>query len=50
MLIAKEITEIFRKKDIETCYTSFRELVEDNNKIIKAVNNTLSVIVASNPI
>ena len=50
MLIAKEITEIFRKKDIKTCYTSFRELVEDNNKIIKAVNNTLSVIVASNPI
>ena len=49
MQIAKEITDIFRDKDIETCYTLLRELVEDNNKIIKAVTNTLSVIVASNP-
>ena len=49
MLIAKEITDIFRVKDIKTCYTIFRELVEDNDKIIEAVNNTLSVIVASNP-
>jgi hypothetical protein len=49
MQIAKEITDIFRGKDIETCYTLFRELVEDNNKIIKAVTNTLSVITASNP-
>jgi RNA recognition motif-containing protein len=48
MQIAKEITDIFRNKDIETCYTLFRELVEDNNKIIKAVTNTLSVIIASN--
>ena len=50
MLIAKEITDIFREKDIETCYTSFRELVEDNSKIIKAIANTPSVIAASNPI
>ena len=50
MLIAKEITDIFRVKDSETCYTSFRELVEDNNKIIKAIANIPSVIVASNPI
>jgi RNA recognition motif-containing protein len=49
MQIAKEITDIFREKDIETCYTSFRELIEDNNKIIKAVVNTPSIIRASNP-
>ena len=49
MQIAKEITDIFRNKDIETCYTLFRELVEDNNKIIKIITNTPSIIAASNP-
>jgi hypothetical protein len=49
MQIAKEITDIFRDKDIETCYTSFRELIEDNSKIINAVANTPSIIRASNP-
>ena len=53
MLIAKEITDIFREKDIETCYTLFHDLVRkvnDHSKIIKAIANTPSVIAASNPI
>ena len=53
MLIAKEITDIFREKDIETCYTLFHDLVRkvnDHSKIIKAVANTPSIIEASNPI
>jgi RNA recognition motif-containing protein len=51
ILIAKEITDIFREKDIETCYTLFHDLVRrvnDHNKIIKAIANIPSVITASN--
>ena len=51
ILIAKEITDIFREKDIETRYTLFHDLVRrvnDHNKIIKAIANTPSVIAASN--
>jgi RNA recognition motif-containing protein len=48
ILIAKEITDIFREKDIETGYTLFRELVNDHRKIINAVANAPSIIAASN--
>jgi hypothetical protein len=50
ILIAKEITDIFRKKDIETNYTLFHDLVRkvnDHSKIINAVANTPSIIAAS---
>jgi RNA recognition motif-containing protein len=52
MLIAKEITDIFREKDIETNYTLFHDLIRkenDHSKIINAVANTPSIIAASNP-
>jgi RNA recognition motif-containing protein len=42
--IVKEITDNFRKKDINTCYNLFRELINDYNLIIKAVVNTPSII------
>jgi len=49
MQIAKEITDVFRKENIDTCYTLFHDLirkVNDHSKIIKAIANTPSVIAA----